>query len=259
MPGRKKNFDRALNLNEEPEKNMEYEGRKRDNFLLENVTRVSTLTGPTGLFNIPDAEVLPSKQVSLGISYMDDVEASNILGKSTSLKTYKITYGIHSDFEAGISLIQRTRNTAIGNTGSSSTVINLKYRLPKTRGPVDYALGYQRINAEDTSRDSMNSVYIAMDYDLYSHNLDSRLCANIMYSDISSGGITRLNMGIETRPVSWVKPCYLIMEAEQDSDNDFSQLNLGLRYKKNPVFDLYYKRDFSIESSSVGTALNLRF
>lgn len=240
-------------------KKLDSESPRKDHYLLEKVTNVPTLTGPTGLFNIPDAKVIPKKNIAIGVSYADDIEDANVFGKSTSVKSYKFSYGVMENLEMGLALIDRTRKTTIGNTDSSSTAFNLKYRLPDAPGSVEYALGYQRINTENTTENSMDSFYVSMDYDLYTSRFDSRLVANIMYTDFSTGGVTRLNIGAESKPLSWSAPCYLIMEAEQDSDNDFSQINLGLRYKKNPVFDLYYQRNFSVESSSLGTALNFRF
>jgi hypothetical protein len=235
------------------------ESERRDHYLLDKVSNVPTFTGPTGLFNIPDAKVLPHRNVAMGVSYSDDIEDANVLGKSTSVKSYKFSYGVMENMEMGLALIDRTRKTTIGNTDSSSTAFNLKYRIPESPGPVEYALGYQRINTEHTTENSMDSFYVSMDYDLYTSRFNSRMCANLMYTDFATGGVTRLNLGTEVKPLAWSSPCYIIMEAEQDSDNDFSQMNLGLRYKKNPVFDLYYQRNFSVESSALGTALNLRF
>lgn len=235
------------------------DGLRRPGRLATDVETCSNTTGVTGLFNHIDARVLPLKHFSMGIGTHPTVTGTGTVKNTGDIRSLRFSVGIMEGLEMGMALLDRELNTAQGTLSSNSRVINLKYSLSKLSGPMNYAVGYQRINVNDSTSGAVNSVYLSTDYRLETANISHLLSANLMFSDTSGDTMTRLNFGLESKVLTWKRPFYMIFEAEQDGDNEFNVLNLGLRYKKNPVFDLYLSHDMGHESTSLGTGMSMRF
>lgn len=236
------------------------EGPRRDFALMRDPRLFTSVTGTTGLFSMPTSEVLPRGHVTMGVSSIGLPHVENGIERSAMTTAYKIAYGALDNLELGMALMDRDiRASDGGETSSSSRVMNLKYRLPAATGAVNLAFGYQRINVGDTTEQAIDSFYVAGDYPLFTSLMESRLSANLMFSDMKEGSLTRLSLGMESRLNSWSRPLYLIMEAEQNTDNRFGILNLGFRYKRNPAFDVYIGNDLANGATSLGGGVNVRF
>ncbi|PKK91362.1 MAG: hypothetical protein CVV64_06230 [Candidatus Wallbacteria bacterium HGW-Wallbacteria-1] len=234
-------------------------GQRRPGRLAVNVKSSQTVTGVTGLFNHIDARVLGKRHFAMGVGIHPTSTGPGSAVSKGDIKSLRFSLGLLDGLEVGMSLLNRDLETSQGDMSSTSRVINLKYSLSKLSGPMKYAVGYQRINVSDSSSNAVNSVYFSTDFKLDTALLSNRLSANLMFSDTAGSTMTRLNLGIESRVLSWTRPYYMIFEAEQDGDNEFNILNFGFRYKKNPVFDLYLSHDIGHETTSLGTGMTLRF
>lgn len=236
------------------------EGPRQDFALMREPQLFTSVTGTTGLFSMPTSEVLPRGHVTMGVSTIGLPHVENGIERSATTTAYKIACGALDNLELGMAVMDRDIRAANGGeTSSSSRVLNLKYRLPASAGAMDLAFGYQRINVGDTTDETIDSFYVAGDYPLLTRLMESRLSANVMFSDMKDGSLTRLSLGMESRLNTWTKPLYLIMEAEQNTDNRFGILNLGFRYKKNPAFDIYLGNDLANGATSLGGGVNVRF
>ncbi len=103
---------------------------------------ISTISGPTGLIEVPTAESLRYREVSLGYDYIFDATRSDY--------KYRFSLGLFNDLEAGVTG---------GKVPTEGVFVNFKYHLVSeaSRFPLAMAVGLNNLGSK-----SVSSVYMVM-------------------------------------------------------------------------------------------------
>jgi hypothetical protein len=192
---------------------------------------VPSLTGMSGLIDLPDARTVKKGENVFGVHYLSmDGVADN-----ADMFTYKWLYGINDNLEASIGLVDTKTGKHVTQQGQENFVAGMKYRIPEEFENFDLAVGGQV--SENTDQ-----FFGSFDYFLDQGKMCLILKNNNGDSNLS------LNLGMEFDLKDLEKytrgSSSIIFEAEQ-YENRFELFNLGLRHRtgKQSSLDLIYMQD----------------
>jgi hypothetical protein len=192
---------------------------------------VASLTGLSGLIDLPDASSLKKGQNIFGVHYV----SMDGISDNADLFAYKWLYGATDNFELSITLIDTKTGKHETEQSSEDFAAALKYRISEDFDKFDIALGGQF----SENRDHFFGVVDCF--------IDHGKMSFILKNN-NGGRNLSLNIGMEFNLTDLEKytrgKSSIIFEAEQYEDR-FELFNLGLRHRtgRKTNFDLIYMQD----------------
>lgn len=214
-----------------------------------------TILGPTGMIDIVSAETLKEGSLNFGVGVFSgsrDTLAGDI---DTSLSSFKLVYGFKENVEVGLSNLQKEYDKYLSD--NNSQLFHIKYNV-NSKGPLQLAVGYSYLNDDVISNN--NIINLITQYSFRTGKFLNSLMMNVSTTtDFSNSVSSSVNIGIESKPLFIKYPLSYMLELEQNDDKEFKILNLGLRLKKNPSFDVVYRKEMSSSNQMLGLGSNVRF
>jgi|GEM_PF-3678952 len=214
----------------------------------------NTLMASNGLIEIAAPDTTARGKFQVGAQYLHRrIQSSPSLQLNARVMFQTLTFGVLKNAEVGFG------SSGYYKSSNNTTFLSGKFRLTNPeKSKFDFALGVQAIDFGSEGIANVTNYFGSASFDVHG--------SKIYFEAINDGDNSSYDLTMKGGVMIQMKdlvaqPSCIIVEAIQDSNNNFSKYNFGIRtaFAENALFDMFLMKDININELSPAVGLSLKF